>query len=155
MLQKGAVGFLGATKVALGCHGWSDPMNGSSQSLDYYFTTCVTSEDYTQGEAHQWALRRMYTYGLWSYVKYEMFEWGALWGNPNLSMAYVVNRGDANDDGEINTADVVFLINYMFKGESAPDPMELGDANCDGEVNAADVVHLINYLYQGGPVPGC
>jgi hypothetical protein len=29
----------------------------------------------------------MYTYGLWSYVKYETFEWGALWGNPNLGMA--------------------------------------------------------------------
>jgi hypothetical protein len=155
MLQKGAVGFLGATKVALGTHGWSDPMNGSSQSLDYYFTTCVTSGDYTQGEAHQWALRRMYSYGLWSYVKYEMFEWGSLWGNPDLSMASVVNRGDANGDGEIGVADVVFLINYMFKGESAPDPLELGDANCDGDVNAADVVYLINYLYQGGSAPGC
>jgi hypothetical protein len=155
MLQKGAVGFVGATKVALGTHGWDDPMDGSSQSLDYYFTTCVTSGDYTQGEAHQWALRQMYTYGLWSSVKYEMFEWGALWGNPDLSMASVVNRGDANGDGQIGAADVVFLINYMFKGGAAPDPLELGDANCDGVVNASDVVYLINYLYQGGPAPGC
>jgi len=29
----------------------------------------------------------MYTNGLWSYNKYEMFEWGALWGNPDLGMA--------------------------------------------------------------------
>jgi len=86
MMAQGGVGFLGATKVALGCPGWDDPFDGSSQSLDYFFTTYVTSGEYTQGEAHQRALRDMYTYGLWSYVKYETFEWGALWGNPDLGM---------------------------------------------------------------------
>jgi len=89
MLEQGAVGFLGATKVAYGSGGWSHPNHGSSQSLDYYFTTAVTSGDYTQGEAHQWALREMYTKGLWYMDYYEMFEWGALWGNPNLGMAPV------------------------------------------------------------------
>ncbi|MHC4208656.1 MAG: C25 family cysteine peptidase [Planctomycetota bacterium] len=86
MLQRGGVGFLGATKVAYGCPGWNDPMDGSSQSMDYFFTTYVTSGHYTQGQAHQLALTDMYTYGLWSSVKYEMFEWGSLWGNPNLGM---------------------------------------------------------------------
>ncbi len=84
MLKQGAVGFVGATKVALGCPGWTNPNDGSSQSLDYFFTTCVTSGQYTQGQAHQWALREMYTNGLWNYAKYEAFEWGALWGNPDL-----------------------------------------------------------------------
>jgi hypothetical protein len=28
----------------------------------------------------------MYVNGLWYYTKYEMFEWGAIWGNPGLSM---------------------------------------------------------------------
>jgi len=87
MLQQGGVGFVGATKVALGRPGWNQPSDGSSQSLDYYFTTGVTSGDYTQGQAHQRALREMYTQGLWSYDKYETFEWGALWGNPDLGMA--------------------------------------------------------------------
>ncbi|MFH1998490.1 MAG: C25 family cysteine peptidase [Planctomycetota bacterium] len=84
MLRQGAVGFVGATKVAYGSGGWSNPNHGSCQSFDYYFTTCVTSGDYTQGEAHQWALRKMYTSGHWYYNKYETFEWGALWGNPDL-----------------------------------------------------------------------
>ena len=86
MIKDGGVGFLGATKVALGCPGWNNPYSGSSQSLDYFFTTCVTSGDYTIGQAHQWALYQMYSNGLWSYNKYETFEWGALWGNPNLAM---------------------------------------------------------------------
>ncbi len=87
MMYRGAVGFLGATQVALGRPGWDDPLDGSSQSLDYFFTTSVTSGEYSQGEAHQRALRIMYTYGLWYYVKYETFEWGAYWGNPDLGMA--------------------------------------------------------------------
>ena len=86
MLKQGAVGFLGSTKVAYGMPGWNDPSDGSSQSMDYFFTTKVTSGDYTQGEAHQWALLEMYTNNLWYYTKYEMFEWGALWGNPDLGI---------------------------------------------------------------------
>ena len=86
MMQQGAVGFLGATKVAYGDHGWSDPYDGNTASMDYFFTTRVTSGDYTQGAAHQWALAEMYTHGLWDDQTYEACEWGALWGNPNLSM---------------------------------------------------------------------
>jgi hypothetical protein len=89
MLKRGGVGFLGSTKVAFGLHAWDDPYDGSSQSFDYFFTTCCTSGDYTQGQAHQWSLLEMYTNNLWYYTKYEMFEWGALWGNPDLAMATV------------------------------------------------------------------
>jgi hypothetical protein len=91
MLKRGGVGFLGATKVAYGMGAWNDSSDGSSQSLDYFFTTRVTSGNYTQGQAHQWALRQMYTSGLWYSVKYEMFEWGALWGNPDLVLAVSSN----------------------------------------------------------------
>ena len=86
MLQQGGVGFVGATKVAFGRPAWNSPNDGSSQSMDYYFTTSLTSTDYTLGGGHQRALREMYTRGLWSYNKYETFEWGALLGNPDLSM---------------------------------------------------------------------
>lgn len=90
MLKKGGVGFLGSTKVAYGMPAWNNPDSGSSQSLDYYFTTCVTSGNYTQGQAHQWSLTKMYTDDLWYYLKYETFEWGALWGNPDLTMDEIV-----------------------------------------------------------------
>ena len=89
MMKQGAVGFVGATKVAYGCPGWDDPYDGSSQSMDFFFTTRVISGDYTQGQAHQEALRMMYTNGLWDDSRYEMYEWGALWGNPNLGMGPV------------------------------------------------------------------
>jgi len=64
-------------------------------------------------------------------------------------------RGDANGDGIVNSADVVWLIDYLFKGGPPPDPLSEGDVNCDGIVNSADVVFLINYLFKGGPPPRC
>jgi len=64
-------------------------------------------------------------------------------------------RGDANGDGVINSADVVYLINYLFKNGPAPDPLWIGDVNCDEVINSADVVYLINYLFKGGPPPEC
>ena len=157
MLRQGAVGFLGATKVAYGAGGWNAPYYGSSQSFDYFFTTCVTSGDYTQGEAHQWALREMYTNGLWIIdVKYQMFEWGALWGNPDLGMASAFMCGDANGDGQVDIADVVYLINYLFVGGPEPLPsLSAGDANGDGTVDIADVIYLVNHLFTEGPPPGC
>jgi hypothetical protein len=64
-------------------------------------------------------------------------------------------RGDVNGDGIINSADVVFLINYLFKHGPAPVPLSEGDLNCDGIINSADVVFLINYLFKHGPPPRC
>jgi hypothetical protein len=64
-------------------------------------------------------------------------------------------RGDANGDGVINIADVVYLVNYLFIDGPAPEPLEAGDANSDEVVNIADVVYLVNYLFINGPPPGC
>jgi hypothetical protein len=64
-------------------------------------------------------------------------------------------RGDANGDGSIDIGDVVYLINYLYKYGSAPDPVDAGDCNCDGVVEIGDVVYLVNYLYRGGDPPGC
>jgi hypothetical protein len=63
--------------------------------------------------------------------------------------------GDANGDGVINSADVTYLINYLFVGGPEPGPFDSGDTNCDGMINSADVVSLINYLFVGGPSPAC
>jgi len=62
-------------------------------------------------------------------------------------------KGDANDDGKVTVSDVVYLINYLFKGGTPPSPLEAGDANCDGKITVSDVVYLINYLFKGGPPP--
>ena len=61
--------------------------------------------------------------------------------------------GDANRDRLVNSADVAYLINYLFVGGPAPVPPKAGDANHDSFINSADVAYLINYLFVGGPSP--
>lgn len=62
-------------------------------------------------------------------------------------------HGDVNQDGHINSADVAFIINYLFVSGPPPVPLSKGDVNCDGNVNSADVSYLINYLFVNGPAP--
>jgi uncharacterized protein (TIGR02145 family) len=65
--------------------------------------------------------------------------------------------GDANSDANVNVSDAVFIINYVFLGSAAPDPLCSGDANNDGAVNVSDAVFIINYVFVGGdaPEPNC
>ncbi len=65
--------------------------------------------------------------------------------------------GDANGSSLVTISDAVYLINYIFSGGQAPDPLESGDANCSGGISISDAVYLINYIFAGGPVPcaGC
>ncbi len=61
--------------------------------------------------------------------------------------------GDADGSGAVDIDDVVYLINYIFAGGPAPDPLATGDANCSGDVDIDDVVYLINYIFGGGHEP--
>lgn len=61
--------------------------------------------------------------------------------------------GDADGNGMISISDAVFLINYIFGGGPAPNPVIRGDADCNGLVTISDAVYLINYIFAGGPMP--
>jgi agmatine/peptidylarginine deiminase len=61
--------------------------------------------------------------------------------------------GDANRDQNVDAADIVCLLNYLFRDQAPPSPIEAGDCNLDEEVNASDVVNLINYLFRDGSPP--
>ncbi len=61
--------------------------------------------------------------------------------------------GDANGDQKVGLADVVYLVNYVFKSGAAPVPLEAGDTNKDGKVSLADIVYLVNFVFKGGPPP--
>jgi len=63
--------------------------------------------------------------------------------------------GDASNDGKANATDVIYLVNYLFKGGQVPADMSAADVNHDGKVNVTDVIYLVNYLFKGGPPPAC
>ncbi len=62
-------------------------------------------------------------------------------------------RGDSDYNMSLNVADLTFLVNYLFKGGSAPICSEEGDVNGDGGINVADLTYLVNYLFKGGAAP--
>ena len=65
----------------------------------------------------------------------------------------IIVRGDADRSGEIDIDDVVYLIDYIFGGGPAPDPLWTGDADCSTEIDIDDVVYLIQSIFAGGNVP--
>ena len=65
--------------------------------------------------------------------------------------------GDCTDDGVVDIGDVVFLLNYLYKGDDAPNPYGRGDLNRDCQIQIGDIVYALNYLYRNGdaPLKGC
>jgi len=65
-------------------------------------------------------------------------------------------RGDVYHDPPcvLDLGDVLFLINFVYKGGPAPDPVCMGDCNRDGiDGDVEDVIYLIDYLYRGTVPP--
>jgi subtilisin family serine protease len=69
-----------------------------------------------------------------------------------LAADYTYVYGDATNDGVVNAADVVYLMNYLFRGGPPPDLPSAGDPNGDCIINSADLVYLTNYLFRHGPI---
>jgi hypothetical protein len=63
--------------------------------------------------------------------------------------------GDATYDQTTNLADVVYLINFIFKGGPPLPCPQSGDANSDCDLNIGDAVYLIEYIFKGGEAPVC
>ena len=62
--------------------------------------------------------------------------------------------GDVNESGSINSADIIYLVNWIFVRGPAPKPCTgAGDVNCNTEVTAADIIYLVNFVFKSGPQP--
>jgi len=61
--------------------------------------------------------------------------------------------GDVDLEEGINVADITYLVNYIFKGGAAPDPIKPGDTDCNSEINVTDLINLVNYIIKGSDNP--
>jgi len=70
-------------------------------------------------------------------------------------------RGNADDivgpGGEIDVADLTYLVNYLFKSGPVPPCMEEGNIDgiigVGGPIDVADLTYLVAYLFKSGPAP--
>ncbi len=63
--------------------------------------------------------------------------------------------GDVDGNETVNVLDIIYLIDYKFKGGPAPAVMSAADVNSDGSVNVLDIIYMIDYKFKGGPAPIC
>lgn len=63
--------------------------------------------------------------------------------------------GDADNSGEVNVLDIIYLIDYKFKDGPAPEIMEAADVNADTHVDILDILYMIEFKYKDGPEPAC
>lgn len=62
--------------------------------------------------------------------------------------------GDVNVSGTITSADVIYLVNFVFKAGPTPLPVEAaGNVNGLGDITSADIIYLVNFVFKGGPPP--
>ena len=81
-------------------------------------------------------------------------EWDTLEiTNDEIQLLCEAKAGDANLDGNVNLSDIIYKVNYIFKGGPAPYHMCAGDDNVDRKVNLLDIIYAVNYVFKGGPSP--
>jgi len=86
LLERGAVAFVGSTRIAFGAHGWNDVSDGNCSSVDYLFckrAISLTGSRSSVGWSHQRAMRDMYNLYGFDTSWWQFFEWN-LYGNPDL-----------------------------------------------------------------------
>jgi plastocyanin len=75
-------------------------------------------------------------------------------GDPTNTCAPACTPGDVNANGTITSADIIYLVNHVFKGGPAPLPVPAaGDVNCSTTLTSADIIYLVNHVFKGGSAP--
>ena len=66
----------------------------------------------------------------------------------------ILTTGDVNVSGSLTSADIIYLVNFVFKAGPLPLPCEAsGDVNCGGSVTSSDIIYMVNHVFKGGPAP--
>lgn len=70
---------------------------------------------------------------------------------------FVIGPGDCDCSGNVSVSDAVYLIQYIFGGGPAPNPLDVADVDSSCTVSISDAVYIISYIFNGGPGPlsGC
>jgi hypothetical protein len=116
------------------------------------FTTGVVTISGLTDTSYAIALPRQYYY--WHVKTYNQCGKESAYPDTPLSF-YVYVVGDASKDGIVDAADLVYLINYLYRNGPPPDPPQSADVYPDHILDSSDLVSLINYLYRAGYAPTC
>lgn len=92
-----------------------------------------------------------------SLVRSDSLEWlhdSLTWTLEVQPIPYVL--GDADANGQVTSADIILLVNHVFKSGPPPYPWQAaGDLNCNGVITSGDIVIHVNYVFKGAAAPVC
>ena len=69
----------------------------------------------------------------------------------DLKQLKLMFKGDVNDDGDVDIADAVCIVNYVVGKPNTTFIEAAADANGDDDIDIADAVHIVNYVV--GKIP--
>jgi hypothetical protein len=84
-------------------------------------------------------------------VDTQVFRPNLVDGKVTIRKAFI--RGDSNQDKRVDIADVIYVLNYVFLGGSAPKCIDAADSNNDSRLDISDSIFFLDYLFKGGPQP--
>lgn len=61
--------------------------------------------------------------------------------------------GDLSHNLTVESADIVQLVNYIFKSGATPNPLATAEINGSVPITSADIIYLVNYVFKSGPPP--
>jgi len=77
------------------------------------------------------------------------------WQNWEEPTSCCVVRGDVDNSGDgPDISDIVYLVDWMFRGGPAAPCEEQADVdNSGGDPDISDLVYMVDYMFRGGPLP--
>lgn len=65
-------------------------------------------------------------------------------------------RGDIDNNGVIDIADLVYFVEYSFNDGPPPPSIDNADVDCSGEIDIGDIIYMVEFMFDDGPAPcGC
>lgn len=62
-------------------------------------------------------------------------------------------RGNSNADQRVDIADVVFILNWLFRGGPEPPCSAAANASSSESIDVASAIYILHFLFLGGPLP--
>ena len=78
------------------------------------------------------------------------------WAEDLFTVAFcpVLITGDVDLSSSLTSADIIWLVNYVFKSGPSPQPISAsGDVDCDLDVDSGDIIFMVNHIFKSAPGP--
>ncbi|UCD65084.1 MAG: hypothetical protein JSW34_06540 [Candidatus Zixiibacteriota bacterium] len=63
--------------------------------------------------------------------------------------------GDLNGDQQVDALDISYFVDWLWKGGTPPEALEVADVDGSGQADALDLLYFVEWMFLGGPDLNC